>query len=107
MSKYRAKITEYKGVKYSSQKEAQKAWELDQMLNQNLIKRYERQVKFPLVVNGEKIATYVCDFKVIYNNGKEELIEIKGVWTPVAKLKLKLFTALYLKDHPDIKYTIE
>ena len=71
-----------------------------------MIQKWERQIKFPLVVNGEKIGTYICDFKVTYNNGKVEYIETKGFWTPVAKLKLKLFTALYLKNS-DIKYTIE
>lgn len=77
------------------------------MLKAKIIQKWERQIKFPLIVNGDKIATYICDFRVIWNSGKEELIEVKGMWTPVAKLKLKLFQALYLKEHPEIKYTIE
>lgn len=77
------------------------------MLKAKIIQKWERQIKFPLIVNGDKIGTYICDFRVIWNSGKEELIEVKGMWTPVAKLKLKLFTALYLKEHPEIKYTIE
>jgi hypothetical protein len=36
---------------------------------------WERQIKFPLVVNGIKICDYVVDFLVRYADGRKELVE--------------------------------
>ena len=91
-SKYRSKRTEYGGVTYHSKKEAEFAQWMD---IQGIA--YDRQPRFPLEVNGHKIATYVADFRV-----GAEVVEIKGYWTPVAKLKWKLFCALY----PNLKKRI-
>jgi Protein of unknown function (DUF1064) len=63
---------------------------------------WERQVRFPLVVNGEHICFYIVDFHVLYANGHNEYIEVKGMWTQEARLKVKLFRALY----PEITLTI-
>lgn len=52
-------------------------------------------MRLPLVVDGTLIGHYVADFAVRYADGRETLIEVKGVWTPEAKLKHKLFKALY------------
>ena len=88
-SKYRAKRTEYGGVVYHSKKEAEYAQWLDiQGID------YSRQERYPLVVNGFLVATYIADFLVA-----DGVVEVKGYWTPVAKLKWKLFCALY----PDLK----
>ena len=88
-SKYHNKFTEYNGVKYHSKKEAEFAQWLD---IQGLA--FQRQVRYPLVITVDfkdiKIATYVADFLV-----DGEVVEIKGFWTPLAKLKWKLFCALY------------
>lgn len=70
------------------------------------IENWDRQVPFKLIVNGELICTYKCDFMIWYADGRKELVEVKGYWTPEAKLKLKLFQVLYLKEHPEIIYTI-
>ena len=88
-SKYRAHRTKYNGVVYHSRKEAEYAQGLD---IQGIV--YQSQVRYLLEVNGHKIATYIADFVV-----DEEVHEVKGYWTPVAKLKWKLFCALY----PDLK----
>jgi predicted nuclease of restriction endonuclease-like RecB superfamily len=65
---------------------------------------WERQIPFPLIVNDRKICVYVCDFLVRYADGRRELVEVKGFWTPEAKLKRKLFVATFLVDHPEIHY---
>lgn len=70
------------------------------------VESWERQVRFPLVVNDQKICDYVCDFLVHYADGRKELVEVKGYWTPEAKLKLKLFKAVFLNAHPDIRYVV-
>lgn len=68
---------------------------------------WERQIPFRLEVNGVLICKYVVDFHVHYADGRHELVEVKGYWTPEAKLKRKLFEAVVLKDHPEIIYTIQ
>jgi hypothetical protein len=68
---------------------------------------WERQIRFPLIVNDVKICDYVVDFLVRYADGRRELIEIKGFWTRDAALKVKLFRATFLRDHPEINYRIE
>ena len=64
----------------------------------------ERQIRFPIFVNNQKICDYVVDFLVHYVDGRRELMEVKGFWTTDARLKVKLFQATYLQDHPDIAY---
>ena len=67
---------------------------------------WERQIRIPLMVNNRKVCDYVCDFLVRYADGRRELVEVKGVWTDVAKLKRKLFEACWLTDHPDVQYRV-
>ena len=65
-----------------------------------------RQVRYPLVVNGEKITTYVADFKVTFADGHTEVIDFKNPYlaegkgrsTPAGQLfqlKKKLMKALF------------
>jgi hypothetical protein len=57
-------------------------------------------------VNGVKICDYEIDFVVRYADGRMELVEVKGFWTDTAKLKVRLFRATFLLDHPEIIYTV-
>ena len=66
----------------------------------------ERQIRIPIIVNSVKVCDYVADFLVFYEDGRKELIEVKGVWTDVAKLKKKLLEATWLRDHQDITYRV-
>jgi len=94
---------------YDSKAEATFARELDLRRfarGKDKVESWERQIRFPLNVNGVLIAHYVCDFFVRYADGRKELCEVKGYWTPEARLKLKLFRATFLADHPEIIYTI-
>lgn len=105
--KYNSRTCEYKGEKYHSKKEAEVARELDlrMFLNKQdplYIHSWERQIKFPIVVNEKKVCNYIVDFAIIDKDGNKEYIEVKGYMTPVASLKIKLFRALY----PDHKLTI-
>jgi len=101
-NKYGAKLTEYNGKKYHSKREAAYAEELDWRLKAGDIKSWRGQVNTPLAVAGNLICRYIVDFVITENDGTEKYIEVKGYWTPEAKLKLKLFNALY----PDIKLEI-
>jgi hypothetical protein len=70
------------------------------------VESWERQIRFPLSVNGIKIGDYICDFLVRYADGRKEMVEVKGYWTPEARLKRKLFEATALLDHPKVKYVV-
>lgn len=43
--------------------------------------------------------TYVCDFYLIYKDGRSEVIDVKGMATPEAKLKRKMFLYKYPEEN--------
>lgn len=101
-NKYGAKRTPYRGVVYDSKMESDYAKSLDRMVAAGLVDKWERQVQFPLVVNGALVARYVADFRVLRPDGASEVHEVKGRWTAGSKAKLRLFEALY----PDIPLVV-
>lgn len=105
-NKYGAKKTEYNGVTYDSKFEAEYAQTLDLRVKAGDILNYQRQVPFPLEVNGQFIGKYVMDFVVYHPDARIELVEIKGFETAVYKLKAKLLRAIYLEDNPRWFYTV-
>lgn len=104
VAKYHNVITEYKGRKYHSKKEAEFAIELDVLVKQKEVISWRPQVSFPIVVKRKPICKYVVDFEVEYANGEKRYIEIKsrGTETAVWKLKWKLVQALY----PDLVFQV-
>lgn len=102
-NKYSNKWTDYRGMRFQSAREASYALMLDLRVRAHDIKSWQRQVKFPLRVNGTLIAHYVIDFEITNNDGSLEYVEVKGFWTPDAILKWKLFGALY----PHLKRSVE
>lgn len=100
--KYGARRAEVDGIVFASRAEARRWQELCLLRTAGEIKDLQRQKRFPLVVDGEKIATYVCDFIYRDCDGNTIVEDCKGVKTPVYKLKKKLIHALY---HIDILET--
>lgn len=98
-SKYGNLKTEYNGYVYMSKKEADYAQELDYNRKERRIGKrvvsFTRQVPFQITVNGKKICKYLADFKVLYADGHEEIIDVKGVRTQMYSLKKKLVEAQY------------
>lgn len=92
----------YNGVRFASKKEANYAAELDLRIRAGDIVSYERQLPFPIVVNGKKVCKYIPDFVITHTNGGREVVEVKGYATPEWKLKKKLFEALY----PELLLTV-
>jgi len=97
-NKYHAERTEYNGVTYHSKKEAKKAQDLDLMVKAGEIDFYLRQVPFTL----QGGVVYKADFVTFSRHERPSawtwyvtVIETKGVWTAVAKNKLKQFRAAY------------
>lgn len=67
------------------------------------IHSFRRQVCLKLIVNGILVCRYFIDFVVTHNDGRLELIEVKGFETPVWKKKWNLTKALLPKGEiPDI-----
>lgn len=95
-NKYGAIKTEYNGVMYDSKAEAHRAAELDLLARTGVIENIERQVKFPIIINGVKVFTYLADFTYQYKRTGVKVIEdVKGVRTAMFNLKKKCVEAQY------------
>lgn len=93
-SKYRNVKTVVNGIEFASKKEARRYSELRLLERGGLIQDLELQVKYPLVINGIKVGSYIADFR--YQEGHTVKVEdTKGMKTPVYRLKAKLMKALY------------
>jgi hypothetical protein len=91
---------------YHSKAEARYAQELDFQIKAGEISSWEPQYKVSLDVNGQHIANYFVDFKVVMPDGGIELHEVKGFATEIFRLKRLLLEATVLHDHPEIKYVV-
>jgi hypothetical protein len=97
VGKYRAKPVTIDGLRFPSKKEGARYLVLRAMEKAGEIHCLELQPRYPLIVNGEKVGTYVADFR--YFEGDTLRVEdVKGILTPVYRLKKKLVKALYQID---------
>lgn len=97
MSKYRNTKIVLDGVTFDSLKEADRWAQLKLLERAGKISDLKRQVPFPLVVNGTKVAKLVVDF-TYEENGKLIAEDTKSSFTrklPVWRLKSKMFAAQY------------
>jgi len=106
-SKYKAVPTVVDGVRFASKAEAKRDWELQQLAKAGDIINLKRQPRFPLVVNGVKVCTYVADWQYeeiqvvrpklcrAYSVRKPVVEDKKGFRTKEWALKFKLAKALY------------
>ena len=87
------------GHEYDSALEARYAARLETL--RHAVRLSERvlavrpQVSVPLEVNGHLICRYRVDFVVSYADGREAWVEVKGLMTPEARIKMNLFRALF------------
>lgn len=105
-NKYGAKRKDYGGRSYHSKLEASYAQDFDTLLKAGKLKEVTPQYKIPLSVNGYRICNYYVDFRLIWADDTEELVEIKGFSTPLFQLKWKLLEAIYSEEHPEVKLTM-
>lgn len=99
-NKYGAIKTEYNGRIYDSKAEANYAKRLQYLKHaKNLSERVayiEYQVPYYIQIKGNKIVgTYFADFKVTYGDGRVEVVDVKGVKTPLYRFKKKCVEAGY------------
>ena len=101
-SKYGAIKTTIDGIVFASRKEGARYTELKLMKTIGIVKSFELQPSFILQEgykrkDGKKIRSivYKADFGVVYMDGHIEVEDVKGIFTPVFKLKRKLLEAKY------------
>lgn len=102
MSKYRAIKEIVDGFTFASQKEARRYGQLKLLVRAGQIQDLQLQPRFPLIVNGKKVCTYVGDFS--YTEDSKRVIEdTKGFRTREYIIKYKLLKALQPDlDHREI-----
>lgn len=102
-SKYGAMKTVVDNVTFDSKREADYYRQLKLLKKAGEITDIQLQPKYLLVesykhpATGKKIqpAHYVADFLVTYPDGRTEVIDVKGMKTPLYKFKKKLFESKY------------
>jgi len=97
-NKFGARKTEFMGMKFDSKWEAERYGQLHLMQENGEITDLERQVRFNIVIDGQKICAYIADYTYRKPNKNGELQYIvedaKGVETDVFRLKKKLMLAV-------------
>jgi uridine kinase len=92
--KYSNKITVVDGIKFRSKREAKRYSELKLLERTGAIRDLQRQVKYELAINGQKICDYIADF--VYRTNHQQIVEdSKGFRTYEYKLKAKLMKAIH------------
>lgn len=89
-NKYRAKPTDYNGVRYASLTEAGYAQVLDTLIQFGEVRWWLGQPRFRL---GVPENVYVPDFLVFPASGCEYAVDVKGVETPKFRKDKKLWAA--------------
>jgi len=101
-SKYSAKPTIVDGIRFASKREAARFCELKNLERAKVISGLTCQPKFPLIVQGKEVCTYIGDFAYIEDQ-KFVVEDVKGFKTDVYKLKRRLLLALQPGlDHREI-----
>jgi hypothetical protein len=93
--KYRAQRTECSsGHSHPSKGEARRCDELHLLQRAGHIRLLEREVPFPVFINGTKVFTYRADFAYFTDAGRT-IEDFKGVITPIYRLKKKCVEAYH------------
>lgn len=97
--KYRNVKTVVDGITFASAKEARRYGELKLLEKSGRISGLELQPSFRLHVNNCLICTYKADFRYVidapYASGQVVVEDVKGMKTPVYRLKKKLMLAVH------------
>lgn len=96
MPKYHNSKTVIDGIRFDSKKEAKRYLELKIFEKAGAIKDLRRQVPYVLINKSRygRAIKYVADF-VYYEDNKLVVEDVKGVRTPVYKLKKRIMAEVY------------
>ena len=93
--KYHAKATWIDRIFFGSKAEAARYGELKLQERVGLISQLEVHQRFELHVSGKRVAIYIADF-TYWDQALHRVVEdVKGVRTPLYKLKKKMLLAEY------------
>lgn len=93
-SKYKAIKTIVDGITFASKREAYYYQLYSKLQETGMIKNLKMQTSLPFTLNEKKIFTYKPDFEYDDDKG-HHIVDVKGVLTPVFRLKKKLIEAQY------------
>lgn len=100
--KYGAVPVEIDGITFASTMEGNRYTILKRMEKNGEIKHLELQPRFALIVNNAHCGYYVADFSYD-RDGKFVVEDVKGVQTPVYRLKKKLVKAIHGIEVVEVK----
>lgn len=95
--KYRNTKTVIDGVTFDSKKESARYSDLKLMHRAGAITDLTLQPKFDIVINGQKVCSYIADFSYV-ENGVTVVEDVKSEMTrklPTYRLKKKLMKAVH------------
>ena len=93
-SKYHAIPTVVDGILFASKAEARRYVELRALVSAGQIVGPIRcQPRYALIVNGYHVCDYVGDFEYVLPSGEVILEDVKGMRTPIYRLKRRLLKA--------------
>lgn len=95
-NKYNAQAVVVDGVRFASKAEGARYVILRNKLRNGDIYDLKTHPRFPITVNDEHICDYEADFSYLRRGvGRRTVEDVKGVKTPVFRLKWKLVQAIY------------
>lgn len=96
MSKYHAQKTVVNGIAFDSKKEASRYIQLSMMQKAGIIHDLRLQVPFIIISKSRygRAIRYVADFVYKAQDGREVIEDVKGMKTPVYRLKKRLMAEL-------------
>lgn len=97
MTKFGAIKQVIDGITFASTAEANRYSQLKLLERAREIKALAVHPKFPLHVSDVLIGVYTADF-IYYEGGRQIVEDVKGVVTPEASLRMRVFMAIY-KNH--------
>ncbi len=101
-SKYKNKRVEHGDHWHASQREMRRCAELQYRVMAGEIRDLTQQPRYPMIVNGVKVCTYIADFRYIDSQGRLWVEDAKGFLTPEYKLKKKLMKAVHGIDITEV-----
>ena len=96
-NKYKNKKCTYDNIEFASIKERNHFIYLKQLEEKGEIWNLRLQVKFPVLIDGKRVCSYIADFVYEDENGKH-VVDVKSPITsknPTFRLKKKLVEAQY------------
>lgn len=94
-SKFGAVKTVVDGITFDSKAEARRYETLRAWVRWKLIVDLELQPVYPIIVAGIVVGKYIADFRYYCVNGELIVEDVKGMKTPVYRLKKKLVEAIH------------